>query len=75
MENWWFHGNYQGIEFDVAGPPCEKPIAWKQSKIHGTNLKANDNTKNFLCPHMIYPMGVPGSDGNPVSESPRKILR
>ena len=45
----------------------------KQPKIHGADCEPNGNAENFLCPHMIHSMGVPGSDGNHVSESPSKI--
>ena len=42
----------------------------KQPKIHGgLDGEPNGNATNFLCSHMICSMGVPGSDGNLVSES------
>ena len=40
-------------------------------------LESTGNAQNFLRPHMISkdadPIGVPGSDGNHVSESPSEI--
>ena len=75
IEDWWFHENYQGIEFDVAGPPCENPcnhIGNSQNSMAPT-VSQMVMPKTSYAHKVIYPMGVPGSDGNHVSESPSEI--